>query len=67
MCEKRPIPVAAHSEASVCGNLLGGVAGSNRTGGMKVSFECCVLSGRDLYDGPTTRTEDSHRVRCDYV
>ena len=29
---------------------------------MSVSCECCVLSGRDLYDGQITRTEMSYRV-----
>jgi hypothetical protein len=29
-----------------------------------VCFECCVLSGRSLCDGPTTRLEDSFRLWC---
>ena len=31
-----PIPVAARSKALVCGRSLGGIAGSNRSGGMDV-------------------------------
>jgi hypothetical protein len=27
-----------------------------------VCFECCVLSGRDLYDGPIPRPEESYRL-----
>jgi hypothetical protein len=29
---------------------------------MAVCCECCVLSGRVLYDGPITRSEDSYRM-----
>jgi hypothetical protein len=29
---------------------------------MSVARECCVLSGRDLCDGPITRPEESYRV-----
>jgi hypothetical protein len=29
---------------------------------MPVSFECCVLSGNDLCDGPIFRPEESYRV-----
>ena len=29
---------------------------------MPVSCECCVLSGRDLCDGPITRPDESYRV-----
>jgi hypothetical protein len=31
---------------------------------MPVSYECCVLSGRVLCDGPITRPEESYRVQC---
>ena len=31
---------------------------------MSVSFECCVLSGSGLCDGPITRPEESYRVWC---
>jgi len=27
-----------------------------------VSCDCCVLSGRGIFDGPITRTEESYRV-----
>jgi hypothetical protein len=29
---------------------------------MSVSYECCVLSGRGLFDGLVTRPEESYRV-----
>jgi hypothetical protein len=29
-----------------------------------VPCECCMLSGRGLCDGPTTRPEESYRVWC---
>ena len=56
-----PIPVAARSEAWVCGRSLAGIVGSNPAGGMDVSRECCVLSG-SLCVGLITRQEDSYRV-----
>jgi hypothetical protein len=31
---------------------------------MSVCCECCVLSGRGLYDGLITRPEESYRVWC---
>jgi hypothetical protein len=34
---------------------------------MSVSWECFVLSGRGLYDGPIPRPEDSHWVWCAWV
>jgi len=33
---------------------------------MSVFCECCVLSGRGLCDGPTTRAEESYRAWCVY-
>ena len=62
-----PIPVAAQSNAWVCGRSLPGIAGSNPTGGwgggwMFASRECCVLSGRGLCDGLITYPEESYRV-----
>jgi hypothetical protein len=56
--------VAARSKAWVCGRSLAGIAASNPTGVMKVSFECCVLSGRGLCVGLITRPEESYRVVC---
>ena len=56
------IPAAARS--TVCGLSLAGIAGSNPAGGMDVSFECCVLSGRGSYNGPITHPEESYRVWC---
>jgi hypothetical protein len=32
--------------------------------GMSVCSECCVLSGRGLFDGLITRAEQSYRVWC---
>jgi len=55
--------VAAWSKAWVCGSSLFGIAGSNPAGGMNVSFECCVLSGRGLWVGLIARPEESYRVR----
>jgi len=34
---------------------------------MSVSYECCVLSGRCLGDGPITRPEESYRLWCVWV
>ena len=31
---------------------------------MSVCCECCVLSGRGLYDELITRTEESYRLWC---
>ena len=49
--------VAARSKAWVCGLSLAGIAGSNP--GMFFSCECCVLSGRGIFDGPIAYTEES--------
>ena len=38
-----PIPVAARSEAWVCGRSLAGIVGSNPAGGMDVCVECCQV------------------------
>jgi hypothetical protein len=50
-----PIPVVVRSKHWVCGCLLAGIVGSNPTGSMEVCRECCVFSGRGLYDGPIPR------------
>ena len=56
-----PIPVAERSKAWVCGQSLAGIAGSNPTRAWKsVSCDSCVLSGRDLCDGPITHPEESY-------
>ena len=31
---------------------------------VSVCCECCVLSGRDLWDGSITRPEESYRMWC---
>jgi hypothetical protein len=59
-----PIPVAARSKAWVCGRTLAGIACLNPAGGMDVCFECCVLSGRGLCDGPITLPEESYKLWC---
>ena len=62
-----PVPVAARSNASVCGRSLAGVAGSNLTGEgswVSVRCECCVSSGRGLCHEPITRLEKSYRLWC---
>ena len=57
--------MAARSKAWVCGRLLAEIVGSNPTEGMVfVCYECCVLSGRGLSDGPITRPEESYRLWC---
>jgi len=58
----RPIPVAARSNAWVCGRSLAGIVGSYPVGGMDVYCECCVLSG--LGNKLITRPEMSYRVWC---
>ena len=61
-----PIPVAARSKAKVFGRSPAEIVGSNPTGGMDVSLffccECCVLSGRGLFDGLITRPEGFYRL-----
>jgi hypothetical protein len=39
-------------------------AGSNPAGGIDVYFECCVLSGSGLCDGPIPRPEESYWLWC---
>jgi hypothetical protein len=56
--------VAVRSQAGVCGSPLAGIAVSNPAGGMDVSCECCVLSGRGLCDGPITRPGVLPSVVC---
>ena len=53
--------LAACSEAWVCGRCLAGIVGSNPTGGMDVSRECCVFSD-SLCVGLFTPKEDSYLV-----
>ena len=40
------------------------IAGSNPTGDMDVCCECCVLSGKGLYDGPIPRPKEYCRGWC---
>ena len=54
-----PIPMSARSKTWVCGCSLTGIVGSNPAGGMDVSCECCVLSGRGLCVGLITRQRSS--------
>jgi hypothetical protein len=57
------ILVAARSKAWVCGGSLVGIAGSNSSGAWSpVCCDCCMSSGRVLFDGPITRPEESYRV-----
>jgi hypothetical protein len=58
-CWLEPIPVAAQSKAWVCGRSLSGIVGSNSAGGMGISCECCVLSGRGFCNGTIPRPEES--------
>jgi hypothetical protein len=60
-----PIPVVARSKAWFCGRSLAGIVGSNPAGGRTfVCCECCVLSGRGLYDELITRPEESNPLSC---
>jgi hypothetical protein len=56
---KQPIPVAARSEAWICGRSLAGIVVSIPPWAwMFVSCECCVLSDRGLCDWPILRPEE---------
>jgi hypothetical protein len=46
-----------HCKAWVCGHSLIETAGSNPARGMDLSCECCMLSGRGLWDGLITCPE----------
>ena len=59
MCDRQ-----SQSKALFCGRLLAGIAGSNPAGGMNVSCECYVLSGRGLCAELITRPEESYRRWC---
>ena len=66
LCAKEAIFVRRQPPASrgwVCGRSLVGVEGLESRGwggGIYVSCECCVLSGRDLCDRPIPRLEESY-------
>jgi len=62
-----PVSVTARSKAWVCGRLRVGIVGSNPVGGMGVCYECRVLSGRGLWVGLITRSEEFSRVRSVWV
>ena len=53
--------MAARAKALVYGRSPAEIVGSNPTGAwMFVCCECCVLSGRGLYDGLITRPGESY-------
>jgi len=54
--------MAARTRACARCRSLAGITGSNPAGSMDVSFDCCVFSGRGLWDGPITRAEESYRL-----
>ena len=54
--------MAAWAKVSVCGRSIAGIVGSNPAGGVDVSCDCCVLSGRGPCVGLITRPEKSYRV-----
>ena len=59
------VPVAARSGRSkVCGRSHAEIVGSNPTEGMDVCYECCVLSGRGLWDELISHPEESYRLWC---
>ena len=57
-----PVPLAALSNAWVCGRSPAEIVGSNLTGGMDICL-LCVLS-RGLCDELITRPEESYRLWC---
>ena len=61
------IPLAARIKVWVCCLSVAGIAGSNPAGGISVSCECCVLSGRRLSRGPIPRLGDLCVTKCDSV
>ena len=60
---ERPIPVASLTNTWVYSCSLAGTVGSNPTGGMHVSCECCVFSGIGLCIGLLTHPE-FYQVWC---
>ena len=54
--------VAVRSKACVRNRWLAATAGSNTAGSMDVCYECCVLSGKGLFDGLIPRPEETYRV-----
>jgi len=61
-----PITLAGRSMAYICGRLFAEIMCSNHTGEwMSVSCECCVLSGRVLWNELITRPNESYRLWCD--
>ena len=61
----KPIPVAEKSKARSASARLLGLRVRMRPGAwMPVSCECCVLSGRYLCDGLTTRPEFVYVNEC---
>ena len=66
---KEPIPVAARSQAWVCGRSLAGITGSNPEGSMDICllWVLWVLSGIGLCVEPITGPDESYRVWCVYV
>jgi hypothetical protein len=56
--------VAAWAKLLVCGRSIAGIVGSNPAGGVDVSCNCCVLSGRGPCVGVTNRPEESYRLWC---
>jgi hypothetical protein len=57
--------MVARSKAWVCVRSPADIVGSNPAGAwMSVCCECCVASGRGLYDEMITRPEESYRLWC---
>jgi hypothetical protein len=60
-----PIPVATQSKTWVCGRSPAEIVCSNTAESWKfVCCECCVFSGRGLWDELITRPEKSYRLWC---
>ena len=62
-----PVPVAVRSKVRACGRSLVVNAGSKPAGEgawMFDSYDCWMLSGRDLCDELNTRPEEPYRLWC---
>jgi len=57
------LTVGMRSEAWICGLLLLELQATMLLGSwMAISFQCCLMLGRDFCDGPISHPEESYRV-----
>jgi hypothetical protein len=59
-----PVPVAARSEAWVCGRSPAEIVGSNPAGAMDICCECCFFSRRGFCHEMIIRPEESYHCRA---